>query len=71
MDCNSIPDDYAKQRIAPAVKWLLDQMPSVPSAVFGRISARRACVWYLFFKDQQAPAPFIGSKAVAKYINEV
>ncbi|KAH9957725.1 hypothetical protein BGW80DRAFT_1257164 [Lactifluus volemus] len=26
-DCSSIPDDYAKQRIASAVKFLLYQMP--------------------------------------------
>lgn len=69
--CDFIPDDHATQCVAPAVKWLLEQMPSVPSAIFGRISNRRACVWHPFFKDHEAPVPFVDSKAVTKYINKV
>lgn len=69
--CNSIRDDYAVQRVASAVGWLLAQMPAVPDSLFGRISASEACVWHPFFKDHQAPVPFVSSEAVAKYVNKV
>lgn len=65
--CN--PD--AVKFVAPAVKWLLDQMPSVPSSLFGRISATKARVWHPFFLDQQAPVAFVNSEAVTKYVNKV
>jgi hypothetical protein len=64
-------DDYAVQRIASAVKWLLDQMSSVPDSLFGRISDSKACVWHPFFKDHEAPVAFVNPEAVNKYINEV
>lgn len=69
--CNSISEDYAVQRVASSIKWLLDQKYSVPSATFDRISDRKACVWHPFLENQQAPAPFVSSEAIAKYINEV
>ncbi|KAM6491146.1 hypothetical protein JOM56_013385 [Amanita muscaria] len=68
--CNSIRDDYAVQRVASAVEWLLAQMPAVPDSLFGRISASEACVWHSFFKEQQAPVPFVSPEAVAKYVNK-
>ena len=69
--CNSIRDDYAVQRVAFAVEWLLAQMPAVPGSLFGRISASEACVWHAFFKEHQAPVPFVSPEAVAKYVNKV
>jgi hypothetical protein len=67
----SIEHDRAVKRVASAVKWLLAQASAVPDSVFGRISASEACVWHRFFKDHQAPVPFVNSDAVAKYVNEV
>jgi hypothetical protein len=69
--CNSISEDYAVQHVASAVKWIFDQMSSIPTTTFGRISPRKACVWHSFFKDQQAPVPFVSSEALTKYINKV
>lgn len=69
--CNSVRDDYAVQRVASAVGSLLAQLPAVPDSLFGRILDSEACVWHRFFKEQQAPVPFVGSEAVAKYINKV
>ena len=62
----------AVQCVASAVKWLLDQMPLVPCTIFGRISYRKtSCVWHRFFKEHQAPLPFVNSEALGKYINKV
>ena len=64
-------DPDAVKFVAPAVKWLLDQMSSVPSSLFGRISDTKACVWHPFFKDHEAPVAFVNSEAVNKYTNKV
>jgi hypothetical protein len=69
--CNSVPTEYTVKCAAFAVEWLLAQMPAVPASLFGRISASEACVWHPFFKDHQAPEPFVSSEAVSKYINKV
>lgn len=69
--CNSIPNEYTVKSVAFAVGWLLAQRPAVPASLFGRISASEACVWHPFFKEHQAPVPFVSSEAVAKYINKV
>jgi len=68
--CDSIPDDHAVQLVASAVGWLLAQMPAVPDSLFGRISASEARVWHAFFKDGEAPVPFVSSEALAKYVNK-
>lgn len=65
-----IPEADAVQSVASAVGWLLNQMPLVPSTIFGRISARKTRVWHRFFKDRQAPVPFVSSEAVGKYVNK-
>ena len=70
-DCDSILEDDAIERVASAIKWLFDQKPSIPSTTFGRISNRKACVWHRFFKDHQAPVPFVNTEAITKYINKV
>lgn len=69
--CDSIRDDYSVQRVASAVGWLLAQMPAIPNSLCGRISDSEACVWHAFFKDHNAPVPFVSSEAVAKYVNKV
>ena len=69
--CNSILNEYAVQRVAFAVGWLLAQMPAVPTSLFGRTSTSEACVWHPFFKGHQAPVPFVSSEALAKYVNKV
>jgi len=69
--CTSITNDDAVQLVAFAVKWLLAQMPEVPDSLFGRISALEACVWHPFFKEHQAPVPFVNCEALAKYVNKV
>jgi hypothetical protein len=72
--CNSIesiPREDAVKSVAFAVGWLLDQMPAVPASLFGRISASEACVWHAFFKDHEAPVPFVSTEAISKYINKV
>jgi hypothetical protein len=69
-DCDSIQDDYAIQRVASAVGWLLAQMSAAPDSLFGRISAPEACVWHRFFKNHQAPVPFVNSEALVKYVND-
>jgi hypothetical protein len=44
------------ESVAFAVKWLLDQMPLVPSSVFGCISSEEgACVLHPFYKEHRAP----------------
>jgi len=63
-------DPHAIESVALAVKWLLDQMSSVPNPLFGRISDTKACVWHPFFKDHRAPVAFVNTQAVTKYINE-
>jgi hypothetical protein len=68
---NSIPSEDTVKSVALAVGWLLDQMSAVPASLFGRISASEACVWHPFFKDHQAPVPFVSTEAVSKYINMV
>jgi len=65
-----IAENDAIQRAASAVGWLLNQMHSIPSDMFGRISFRSTPVWHQFFKDHQAPVPFISSEALEKYINK-
>ena len=66
-----ISKDDAVQIVAPTIKWLLAQMPSVPDSVFGRISSEPARVWHQFFKEHRAPVPFVNSKAVTLYVNKV
>jgi len=68
--CDILGDD-AVQSVAPAIKWLLAQIPSVPTSIFGRISSEQACVWHQFFKDHRAPVPFANAEAVAKYVTQV
>jgi len=69
---SSIPKTEAVERVASAVKWLLDQMPLVPVSAFGRISSEKgACVWHQFFKDNQAPVPFANSEGLLKYVLKV
>ena len=63
----AIEEITAIQDIASAVKWLFDQMPLLPSTIFGRISFRKACV----FKEHRAPVPFASSEALEKYIKKV
>jgi len=63
-------DSHGVESVAFAVKWLLDQMSSIPNSLFGRISDTKACVWHPFFKGHKAPVVFVNTEAVAKYINE-
>ncbi|TFK68004.1 hypothetical protein BDN72DRAFT_879313 [Pluteus cervinus] len=65
-----IPETDAVQHVASAVRWLLDQMPLVPKTIFGRISVRNTRVWHRFFKQHEAPVPFVSSEAVSKYVNK-
>ncbi|KAJ3506545.1 hypothetical protein NLJ89_g6808 [Agrocybe chaxingu] len=69
-DCG-IPEAEAVDLAAFAVKWLQDQLPSVPDTVFGRISSEEeAPVWHQFFKDHQAPGAFANPKVLAEYVSE-
>ena len=71
-ECIILEKDAAVERVASAVEWLLDQMPLVPRSVFGRITSEEgACVFHRFFKDHQAPAPFVNSDALLKYVVNV
>jgi len=65
-----ISETEAVQSAAFAVGWLLDQMHSIPSDMFGRISFRSTPVWHQFFKDHYAPVPFVSSEALEKYVNK-
>jgi hypothetical protein len=69
-DCG-ISDEAAAELAAPAVKWLLNQLPWVPDTCYGRISSGLAPVWHQFFKDHQAPKPFTNSEELAGYVSKV
>lgn len=66
-----ISEDEAVEHAASAVKWLLDQLPSVPEATFGRITSKAARVWHQIFKDHQAPRVFVNHKELAEYVVKV
>ncbi|KAF9481296.1 hypothetical protein BDN70DRAFT_919889 [Pholiota conissans] len=66
-----ISEDEAVEYAASAVKWLMDQLPSIPEATFGRITTKAARVWYQFFKDHQAPRVFANSVELAQYVLKV
>ncbi|CAA7261046.1 unnamed protein product [Cyclocybe aegerita] len=68
-DCG-IPEAEAVDLAAFAVKWLQDQLSSVPDTVFGRISFEEAPVWHQFFKDHQPPGVFANPKQLAEYVSE-
>ena len=68
--CNILVETELES-VASAVKWLFDQMPLVPDSVFGRISSEKeACVRHGFFKECEAPVPFVNSEALLKYVLE-
>jgi len=69
-DCG-IPEGKAVEHAASAVKWLLDQLPSVPYTSFGRISSEVASVWHQFFKEHQAPRAFANPDELAEYVSKV
>lgn len=69
-DCD-ISEEEAVEHAASAVKWLLDQLPWVPDATFGRISSEAAPVWHRFFKDHQAPRAFANPDELAEYVSKV
>ncbi|KDQ11386.1 hypothetical protein BOTBODRAFT_57504 [Botryobasidium botryosum FD-172 SS1] len=69
-DCG-ISDDQAVEHAASAVGWLLDQLPWVPDASFGRISSERAPVWHQFFKEHRAPRAFANPDELAEYVFRV
>ena len=69
-DCG-ISEEEAVEHAASAVKWLLDQLPWVPDATFGRISSEAAPVWHRFFKDHQAPRAFANPDELAEYVSKV
>ena len=69
-DCD-ISEEEAVELAASAVKWLLDQLPWVPDACFGRISSIIAPVWHQFFKDHEAPQAFAHSDELAEYVSRV
>ncbi|KAJ3530289.1 hypothetical protein NMY22_g8637 [Coprinellus aureogranulatus] len=50
-----ISEEEAIEHAAFAVKWLLDQLPSVPKECFGRISSEAVPAMHTFFQDHQAP----------------
>jgi len=66
-----ISEEKAVEHAASAVKWLLDQLPSVPYASFGRLSSEAAPVWHQFFKDHQAPRAFANPDELAEYFVKV
>jgi len=68
-DCG-ISEEEAVEHAASAVKWLLDQLPSVPHACFGRISSKPAPVWHQFFKEHQAPRAFADPDELAEYVTK-
>ncbi|GJJ09726.1 hypothetical protein Clacol_003950 [Clathrus columnatus] len=65
-----ISEGDAVKSAASALKWLLAQLPSVPSSIFGRISSEPSCVWHSFFKDHEAPVCFAHADALTKYVNK-
>ncbi|GJJ09761.1 hypothetical protein Clacol_003985 [Clathrus columnatus] len=65
-----ISEDDAIKSVASAIKWLLAQLPSVPTSIFGRISSEPSCVWHRFFKDHEAPVCFAHANALTKYVNK-
>ncbi|GJJ09763.1 hypothetical protein Clacol_003987 [Clathrus columnatus] len=67
--CEISEDDRVKSA-ASAVKWLLAQLPSVPTSIFGRISSEPSCVRHHFFKDHEAPVCFAHADALTKYVNK-
>ncbi|KAH9934568.1 uncharacterized protein BXZ73DRAFT_89620 [Epithele typhae] len=66
---SGISEEEAVGHAARAVKWLLDQTPSVPASVFGRISPSDDPVWHRFFKDHEAPRAF-DPDMLLKYIDK-
>ena len=64
-----ITEREAVESVASAVKWLLDQIPSVLGSVIS--SEGGACVWHKFFKVHQAPVPFANSEGLLKYVLKV
>ena len=66
-----ITEDDAVQSVAPAIKWLLAQINSIPTSIFGGISSELARVCNQFFKDHRAPVPFVNAQAVTKYVTKV
>ena len=71
-DCN-ISEEEAVEYAASAVKWLLNQLPSVPLSSFGTISSepRQAPVWHQFFKEHRAPRVFATPDELIKYVFKV
>ncbi|KZP19526.1 hypothetical protein FIBSPDRAFT_862667 [Athelia psychrophila] len=67
-DCG-ISEEKAVEHAASAVKWLLDQLPSVPYTSFGRVSSEKAPVWHQFFKEHQAPRAFANPAELTKYVS--
>ena len=71
-DCN-ISEEEAVEYAASAVKWLQNQLPSVPLSSFGAISSepRQAPVWHQFFKEHRAPRVFASPDELIKYVFKV
>ena len=71
-DCN-ISEEEAVEYAASAVKWLLNQLPSVPLSFFGRISSksRPAPVWHQFLKESRAPRVFASPDELIRYVFKV
>lgn len=71
LDSPDISEERAVQLAASAVKWLQDQLPSVPDTIFGRISSVEAPAYHPFFKDHEAPGAFADANELATYISQV
>ena len=68
---SDISQDQAVKLAATAVRWLQDQLPSVPDTMFGRISCPGARVWHPFFKDHRAGRIFADANDLATSISKV
>ncbi|KAF9075062.1 hypothetical protein BDP27DRAFT_1443534 [Rhodocollybia butyracea] len=68
-DCE-ISEEEAVEHAAFAVKWLLDQLTSVPDTCFGRISSEEAPALHRFFKQHDAPYVFANPDKLAEYVSK-
>lgn len=70
-DCG-LSEEVVVKHAAFAMRWLLDQLPSVPSTCFGRITSEpEAVAKHRFFNDSEAPKPFSGPEDLARYVSKV
>ncbi|KAF9067662.1 hypothetical protein BDP27DRAFT_901226, partial [Rhodocollybia butyracea] len=65
--CN-ISEEEAVEYAAFAMKWLIDQLPSVPDTSFGSILSKETPVLHCFFKEQEAPYVFSNPDELAEYV---